>query len=356
MPINHISHKVILFSIVLLFGLQISLYPLSLAYSSGPTPIGTWEPADSLDDVMDVVINGNFAYIAVNSFGLQILDITDPTTPTERGTYSISGVINCIDYANNRVYIGVSSALYILDVTNPDSPSLNTTIAMGSTVYGVAVDFPYIYVGAYSQSFKIANQTDVISTPSWNPNDYWCFGVDFTGNYVYGATSSKGVTVWDVSDKENPVKLDNVVLGDNIYSVAVISSAKVVAGGRSGYIALVDSSNPNNLQKLGDTDTGGGDIEDLVVSGNYAFVADWSLGTCSVSVSDNTPSPINRMQPTTRGEGIYTDGTYVYGANNWEFDIYDLSSSVTSGGIFEDIPGFAILFTFLTLCAMIFYL
>ncbi len=355
MTFNRTSSTAILIALVLMLGLQFSLLPVSLAYNAGPEPIGTWEPADTLDDVMDVVVNGNFAYLAVYSFGLQILDISDPTSPVERGDLPIGSTI-CITYANNRVFIGAGSSVVIVNVANPDSPSVDTTIGMGSTVYGIAVDFPYIYVGASSQSFKIANQSQVISTQSWTVNNYWCYGVDFDGDIVYGATSSKGITAWNVSDKENPQLLDNLALSYNIFSVAVVTSTKVMAGGTSGYMALVDSTTPSNLQKLGDVDTGGGDTEDIVVLGDYAFVADWSLGACSVGVSGNTPSARNRMQPTARGEGITTNGTLIFAANNWELDIYSLSSAISTGGIFEDIPGFETIFAALAFCAIIFYL
>ncbi|MHA1267245.1 MAG: LVIVD repeat-containing protein [Candidatus Helarchaeota archaeon] len=330
------------------------------AYNAGPDPLGTWEPASSLDAVMDVEVSGNLVYAAIDGFGLQILDISNPAAPTTRGSLPIAGSIKsiAISAANNRTYIGASSTLYIIDISNPDSVSIVNSFVVGSTVYGIAVDFPYIYVAGYSESFKIYDESGLIADGNnpgnpWVKNDYWCYDVVFSGDYVYGACSTKGVVAWDVSDKNNPDLLDNVKLGDNVYSIGLISANKVIAGGRAGYMAIVNTANPNDLAKTGELNTAGGDIEDIKASASIAVCADYTYGITTVFVSGNAPVENTRLPPTVRGYGVTTDGTYIIGAGGF-YGLYIWDYATAVAGLIFDIPGFSIVLSILVLIGIVY--
>ncbi|MEM3341125.1 MAG: hypothetical protein QW728_00365 [Thermoplasmata archaeon] len=118
------SVKVILLSIYLLLSvansfLVFSSIPLKAAdtFAQGPQPLYHYE-AGSLQTIVDVAIENNRAYLAVSGKGLIVLDVSNPSSPTKIGEYSLSGVVNCIDVENGIVYMGVSSNLVILNATD----------------------------------------------------------------------------------------------------------------------------------------------------------------------------------------------------------------------------------------------
>ncbi|NVM27419.1 MAG: hypothetical protein HWN65_01145 [Candidatus Helarchaeota archaeon] len=356
---NKLLSRSMLIFLILVIGFQVSGLSRSKAYIAGPDPIGTWETPDPLDAVMDVIVNGTLAYLAIDGFGLQILNLTDPTNPTPRGSHLITGAIKCIaaSFANDRVYISAGSTLHIINSTDPDSPSEITTHNMGATVYGIAANYPYIYVGAYNDSFKVANEThgvmvEALTSPTpWIPDSFWCYQVVYSGNYVYAAGYDKGVIVFNVTNPYSPALVGFEFLAADIYSIAHLGGNRCVAGGSAGYLAIVDVSNASDPTKTGEIDTAGGNVVDIAIYSTYAICADTTYGIVTLSCIGASPTEIARLAPTMNGYGAETDAMYVYGAGGLsDFKIWEYSGAI-SGSLFE-IPGFLLLFSLFSLIAI----
>jgi hypothetical protein len=72
------------------------------------TPIRAWE----------VDVSGNYAFVADDDFGLRILDISNPSSPLEVGTYLETGIWR-ITVSGNYAYVADDRSLRIIDITNP---------------------------------------------------------------------------------------------------------------------------------------------------------------------------------------------------------------------------------------------
>lgn len=149
--------------------------------------------------------------------GLVLIDVTDKSNPTvaSKITFKAGGV----DIKNDVVYITdyAASTLRAYDVSNPNSPALLDTLPVGSMVVPVRIYGDYAYVQEYSAP-KLhivdistpSNLTPVltdfpISGPVPNAGGVY---VDVEGDLMYVTTGSPGqITVYDVSDKTNPVQL-----------------------------------------------------------------------------------------------------------------------------------------------------
>ncbi|MFN5892129.1 MAG: hypothetical protein ACK45Z_05770, partial [Dolichospermum sp.] len=63
---------------------------------------------------------GNYAYVADIDSGLQIIDISNPTTPTLKGNYDTSGSAWGVQVLGNYAYVAdIDSGLQIIDISNP---------------------------------------------------------------------------------------------------------------------------------------------------------------------------------------------------------------------------------------------
>jgi len=110
----------------------------------------------------DVYVVGNYAYVADESAGLQVIDISSPTRPMIVATVGTRCSAKGVHVAGNYGYFTDScSGLQVIDVTNPTSPTIVATVHTPFMAHGVYVTGNYAYV-ADSSGLKVID----ISTPT----------------------------------------------------------------------------------------------------------------------------------------------------------------------------------------------
>ncbi|AOX01165.1 hypothetical protein BJP34_18495 [Moorena producens PAL-8-15-08-1] len=99
-----------------------------------------------------VAIAGNTAYLADIQYGLQIIDVSDPTDPSRLGRLYLPGTPQGVAVAGNTAYVAARNlGLYIIDVSNPTAPNLISNVGNKDNLYDatkVAVAGNRAYVGA----------------------------------------------------------------------------------------------------------------------------------------------------------------------------------------------------------------
>ncbi len=95
------------------------------------------------------------------------------------------------------------------------------------------------------------------------------------GNLAYCA-SEHGLSIFDVSNPNQPRKLGDIFLPYSAESVYVSGSYAYVAAGDAD-LRVIDVSDPRNPREVGSYDTPGY-AEDVYVSGSYAYVANYEAG------------------------------------------------------------------------------
>jgi hypothetical protein len=69
-------------------------------------------------------LQGNYAYVADGTSGLRIVDVANPATPSEVGSYDTPGQAWAVMAAASYAYVADREAgLRIIDVANPATPS-----------------------------------------------------------------------------------------------------------------------------------------------------------------------------------------------------------------------------------------
>lgn len=107
---------------VYLADLEAGLRVVNITDPLNPTSAGS---LDTPGQALGVEISGNYAYIADN-LSLQIIDITDPTNPALASTYTPnnSGYVLEVSIAGDLAYLSTGvQGLEIVDISNPQSPS-----------------------------------------------------------------------------------------------------------------------------------------------------------------------------------------------------------------------------------------
>lgn len=144
----------------------------------------------------DVMVSGNYAYVAAGANGLKIYDITDKATPTFAGSQATTNALG-VWVSGNYAYVADGTAgLRIIDVSNPEATSI---------------------VGTYD-------------TPSL------ASGLKIFNSYAYIADESGGLQVVDISAPTNPRLVGAAVTASAVTEIAMTSTAYQYLGGGNAMI------------------------------------------------------------------------------------------------------------------------
>jgi len=280
----------------------------------------------------NVKVNGNFAYVAAGSAGLQVVDVSDRTNPRIVASLATPGNANDLRVVGDRVYLAAGSAgLVIIDVTNPLTPTFLGSSKTPDVAWDVAVAGNLAFIAAGSSGLQIATVSDpsnptLISSTSGTAS---CSigtakGVAVSSNFALVAAGSGGLQVVDISNPSNPQILGCVGMPSG-------DARKVQAKGTAAFVApypdslqVVDFSAPGSPRIVGTTSfTLGGRLQDVAISsvlGETLTLGADVFFVNGVPITDVTvpTNPVSRAIIDFRqfrddnGHGIAADSAFVY--------------------------------------------
>lgn len=108
-----------------------------------------------------IAISGNYAFMATNSDTLYSIDITNKTAPVVIGKIDLGSLPGGIAVQGNIVYVGTSNGLQVVDVSTPSTPTV--LYNYGSGYSKIAPDFAnqrlFVAKGSGFDAISIANPT-----------------------------------------------------------------------------------------------------------------------------------------------------------------------------------------------------
>ena len=213
------------------------------------------------------------------------------------GSYSTSGTPRYLTVSGNYAYVpdGVSG-LQIIDISTPEFPSPIGSYdgEPGETVnaWDVAVSGDYAYVGDRLLGLQIVDVSDPFNlslTGSYSDGG-GISGVTVSGNYAY-LVSSRDFRIVDITNKSNPISSGSTTIwtggGDQGISVVVSGDYAYVANNGGG-LATVDIS----------------DKASPTVTDNYGVAADRS----GAGWPHSYPNDINGIDVEVSGDYVYMSG------------------------------------------------
>ncbi|HOX01930.1 MAG TPA: leucine-rich repeat protein [Verrucomicrobiota bacterium] len=292
---------------------------------------------DTGADACDVAVSGNHAYVA-DWDGLQVIDVSDPANPVRVGGYYTSGWAEGVAVSGQYAYVADDEAgLQVIDVNDPANPVRVGGYYTSGSAHGVAVSGNYVYVADYDAGLQVIDVSDPanpIRVGGYDTSGY-AYGVAVSGNYAYVADYDAGLQVIDVSDPTNPIRVGGYDTSGDAYGVAVSGNYAYVADCLSG-LQVIDVSDPANPVRVGGYNTSEY-AYGVAVSGNYAYVANGYDGLQAIDVSDPA-NPVRVSVYDTAGSaiGVAVLGNYAYVADVWAglqvIDVSNPANPVRVGG------------------------
>ncbi|MEZ4386196.1 MAG: FlgD immunoglobulin-like domain containing protein [Candidatus Krumholzibacteriia bacterium] len=295
---------------------------------------------------VDLRMDGEFAFIASEGYGINFVDFSDPTNPILLGAVDTPGYAQAIDLQSGILAVADGySGLRLMDVVEPDHPRFLSVLELPGVSLDVAIRGDYAYVCTSNSSQSGIHIVDLslpmspVHVGLFEPTSS-CRLVTFSGDLMIVGTSS-GIIVADVTDPLAPVVLGSRNSPWSLQSVTVVDSTVFCTFGPDGawIIDISDPQSPDVVYRFHPSNTC---LIGVTVRDDIAFVGDYWGGTMVVDIS-YLPSPeIIAEVPNSNGDRvlIYRDGLLYTASGSGGVDVYDVSS-LTSYDITDQlsIPG-----------------
>lgn len=152
-----------------------------------------------LDHIMSIFVTGGIAYVAENSIGIEIINVTNPSFPQNMSNYDTPGLASGIKVSGNYAYVADATSLYVINVLNPFSPVYAGIISTtGATYYGVAVNWPsQVYTADYTygvETFGIGVPSSPLQLGFYNTNGI-AGNLAYSGGKIFVADGADGLII-----------------------------------------------------------------------------------------------------------------------------------------------------------------
>ncbi len=294
---------------------------------------------------------GEFAYIGYSVWTggnghVKIIDISPPQIPVEICDYSVEGYLKCSAVIGNYVYLADNTVgMRIVNISDPANPVeegiFESPAIYGYGATGMDVWDNYVFLACGYEGLRIINVTEpqnphyawTYDTTGYCVKDVWIEG---DAAYVIG---TGGLTAYQISNPSSPSVLGNYnILGDRVW---VYGRYAFVGYGREYDVYIVDISDPSNMTQLGYYH-GHGVIYAVTATGDYMYCSDNDL-TVIIDISDpSNPIYVNSVYGSRVSDAVLYENLLVL-ARNWTkgIQLFDISDPINpvEVGYYEDTAG-----------------
>lgn len=277
-----------------------------------------------------VAVNGNFAYVAAGSAGLQVVDVTNRFQPTIAGSLPLPGNGDDVTILGNLAYVAADSAgLEVIDVSSPLAPVLVGSFRTPGIAWSVKVRGSTAYVAAGASGLQIIDVTNPVQPALLGslslPGTSKGLDADLSRNLVV-VVGDQGLFTVNVSNPISPTLIGSLNYGGSPQNVALSGNFAFVADSSTS-LTSVDITNPAAPVLGTSTDPNlGGELYEVALSNGFALGGAINFINTGVTITDisNPPSLISRailfftpnatngFRTFDKGTAIAADGSYVY--------------------------------------------
>ncbi len=268
---------------------------LSLENISSPSLLGRYICWNHT--ISDVSVSNGYAYLSIVSYGLQILDIHDPTSP------ALVGWVNDSENMRNGLFYDESSSIVYL-----------TAGWDGVLIIDCHIPKSPVVLGHYQKS------------------GYFVSEVFLEGNYLYLGTSddSGSLIILDVTNPASPLFKSIVSSGSDLGGMYIANGFAFLTTD-SPLLVVYDISDPLHPAFVSSLSNGMLWGQAVAVSGTTAFIAQYAAGLRAVDISKlDNPKEIAAIRDHYNGLSfdVFIQDDYIFVADSWDgLEIYQLVRS-----------------------------
>jgi len=313
------------------------------------SPVSIVGSIKTTNNLSAMYVSGDYAYLTDLKKGLQLIDISNPTSPVRSGFFETPGFAFSVYVLGNYAYVGqgpnTRSGLQIVDISDPSAPILVGAVETSGSVNDVYVLGDYAYLTHGGIGLVVVDISDPFSpTITGSIETDGGLGVYVSGDYAY--LGLRDLKIIDISDPTYPKLIS--AFDTNDFTVVSISGNYAYVAGTFKGLQVIDISDPTSPTLVGSINPPGFSW-DIYVSGNYAYVASRRYGLQVIDISD-PELPVRAGSFEIPGETIsvhvsdgyaYTGGdtgVHVVKINDPVADIMVIDSNTITASFPADLP------------------
>ncbi len=314
-------------------GLQI----VDISDPTAPTLVGAYEIRGAL---VRAAVSGTVAVALDNAGKILLFDVSTPTAPVEWGQYTLPEPGNQVVIAGDYAYIPAGdSGLHIIDISTPGTPTeVGVYQTKGAAHVAVAGDYAYLSANDLLHIINISNPGAPTAIRSYRPlggggaralviEDDRLY---LTIQVVIGPSNARTyIKIFDLSDPTVPIPIESELPLDALevgYSpnLAVKDDKIYIPSG----LRMIDVSDPSRPIETGFYRQGG---DTIIAANDYVYLADSEKGLYIFK-----PQPVDIPQPSLNvdlighfggaSNTVLVQGDYAYVGFGPEMAILDVSN------------------------------
>lgn len=298
------------------------------------------------DDLVDVVVSDDYAFVCGGGSGLHIIDANDPSNPGVISSCLEGDNVQDVIIEENYAYVRTNKSLKIIDISDPYQPLLAGAVNFthnppAGASYSIEKYQDIVYIGGeWYNEIIVVDVTDPANPESLgivHVND-WSPGLDIFNEHLYVAGYWGGLEIFDLQDPANPVKVGQHPMGLSL-KVSAGENMAFVQGHvytNTGGIEIFDISNITSPSYIGDYPYFPNDLQ---CSGDYLFhcyrdAYDYNSAIQILDMSVLYDPLLYQEIPEVYANGIYYEDDLIYAAEDHKLKIFGDITSVRT----QEIP------------------
>ncbi len=233
----------------------------------------------------DAALNESYLYLAKDFDGFEIIDISDPSNPIEKGSIDFKGIeATKVKVKDNYAFVAVGGKLRIIDVLDPENPIEISSITQKFGTSAIEPVGDYLYLAEEGEGIDVVNIQDIynpviVSKYKFSEGGTSIKNMINKGNYLFAEIFAGNSTIFDITDKQNLKKIKEInglrkftLFKNNKFIVGIDESANEYDFTYT--FAIYNIENINSPEKVGKFKLGNGieDISGLAFDGKYLYI------------------------------------------------------------------------------------
>lgn len=255
-------------------------------------------------NIYEISLQGNYAYIAAGEAGVHVMDISNPYYLVEISSYASPAPARSVTLAGSYAYVAAGLAgMRVLDISQPDRPVEVSFLDTLGEANEIAVSGNYAYIADgfadydYRGGLRIVDVSNPLTPQEAGFLHTWAdvSRVELWGEYAFlvgyepilGLSEVQKINISNPHHPTTELVSPSEQPGD--YDITVISNTIYLTGDTYGYWKILDVTDLHTIRSV----NGSGRINDISVTGDYAYVSNRCHGLQSMNVSTpHSPLPV----------------------------------------------------------------
>jgi hypothetical protein len=235
---------------------------LDVGNPSAPTQIGEYDTTAPSAVVLAGTSRNTFGYVLTEMWvpaNLRVLDVSSPANPSYLGGCYTWNPGEAIQVRESLAYVAEDNHFEVFSIANPRAPRLVGSCGLPNSSYGLCLRDTLAFVGNLT-SLQIVNVANPATPTVIGVRGMRALGVAVKDTLALVGGDGKFYSV-SVANPRSPYIIDSLVQPGAYYGLAIAGNTAFAGGGRM--LRVVDISSPDSMRSIG-----------------YHFAPDYVLRVC----------------------------------------------------------------------------